>query len=159
MPPELSTLGVFHTFATVIAIYLAIDCYVSDGRINLKSRNGKAYLILNIFGCISTIWLIARTGTYGPGHAVALLAFILLVLGSILEMKIKRFKLLQALVLTTSVLLSLIPAVMETLTRLPVNAPFATGPEDTVVRASLGIIFLAYLMTCYWQIKSLRNSH
>jgi hypothetical protein len=35
MPPPLSTLGVFHTFATVIAIYLALDDLVARGRIDL----------------------------------------------------------------------------------------------------------------------------
>jgi hypothetical protein len=155
MPPPLSTLGVFHTFATVLAIYLAIDALIAEGRINLKSRNGKAYFVLTAFGCVSTLWLVARTGHYGPGHALGLIVMILLLLALGLEGR-ARYRLPQAIIMTTTLLFSLIPSIMETLTRLPVQAPLATGPEDNLVKASLTLAFLGYLATIFWQIKKLK---
>lgn len=158
MPPPLSTLGVFHTFATVVAIYLAIDDLIGLGRISLSSRNGKAYFVLTLFGCVSTIWLVARTGHYGPGHSLAILITIFLLVALALEKRIERFRLPQAIILTTTLLLSLIPSVMESLTRLPLGTPLATGPEDPLVKGILGIVFLSYLATVYWQIKNIKFS-
>jgi hypothetical protein len=157
MPPPLSTLGVFHTFATVLALYLAFDNYLEFGRINLKSRSGFVYWLLTAFGCISTVWLVARTGQFGPGHALAAIIVALLVASWILESRIAKFTALQAILLTTTVLLSLIPAVMETLTRLPLNAPLASGPEDLLVKASLAVVFVSYLAAGFWHIKRFRT--
>ena len=153
LPPPLSTLGVFHTFATVIALWLALDNVITEGRINLSSRNGKAYWVLTAFGCVSTIWLVARTGTYGPGHALAAIVMALLVI----SLGLGRRPLAQAIVLTTTLLFSLIPSIMETLTRLPVGQPWATGPEDGLVHGSLAVAFLGYLGIVSWQVKSLRR--
>jgi len=158
MPPPLSTLGVFHTIATIIAIYVAIEGIIVEGRINLKSRSGKSYFILTSFGCLSTIWLVARNGLYGPGHFLSLLIMILLVLALVLEKQIERFVLFQAIALTTTLLFSLIPAVMETLTRLPLHAPFATGPDDTIVKTSLAILFLSFLGTLFWQVQKFKRT-
>ena len=153
MPPPLSTLGVFHTFATVLAIYLGIDNLISQRRIDLKSRNGKAYFVLTAFGCISTIWLVARTGHYGVGHVLSLL--IMTLLGAALGLQ--RYRVPQAIVLTTTLLLSMIPSVMETLTRLPLGAPLATGPEDGLVKTSMAALLISYFSTVIWQIRSLRK--
>ena len=158
MPPPLSTLGVFHTFATVIAIYVALDDLVGKGRIDLASRNGRAYFVLTVFGCISTVWLTARTGHFGPGHVLAILIFLLLLVAGALQRQVQKFLVPQAVILTTTLMLSLIPSILETLTRLPLNAPLASGPEDPLIKGTLAATLLAYAGTIFWQVKKLKGS-
>ena len=158
MPPPLSTLGVFHTFATVIAIYLAVDELIGRGRIDLAARNGKAYFALTAFGCVSTVWLTARTGHYGPGHVLALLISILLSASLFLQPRIQKYLVPQALMMTTTLLLSLIPSILETFTRLPLKAPLATGPDDPLVKGTLAAALAAYVGTISWQIKKFKRA-
>jgi hypothetical protein len=51
----------------------------------------------------------------------------------------------------------LIPGVTESLTRLPVDSPIASGPDDPLVQKLVGICFLLFLAGATIQVIRLRS--
>jgi hypothetical protein len=51
----------------------------------------------------------------------------------------------------------MIPAFTETSTRLPVGAPWASGPDDPNLQKAVGIAFLVFLVGATAQIVRLRR--
>jgi len=92
---------------------------------------------------------IFRHGTAGPPHVVGVLTLIVLAL-AVVAGRFRAFGRASAYVETigypTSVLLLMIPAVTETLTRVPPSAPLVASPEEPifpVLYAGLLVLFLA----------------
>lgn len=52
----------------------------------------------------------------------------------------------------------MIPAFTETSTRLPVGAPWATGPEDPGLKAAIGVVFLVFLIGATAQVVRMRRT-
>jgi membrane-bound metal-dependent hydrolase YbcI (DUF457 family) len=154
---NLSTLGIVHTVVSILAIVCAIAGFATQGRVVPGSRLGRAYIVGTAIACLTAFGL-ARTGHFGPGHVLAALALICLVVAIVAELKkFKHWLLIQTFALTTSVFLSMIPATIETLTRLPLGAPFATGPEDPVAQRWLAVLLVGFLAGLGYQTLKLRR--
>ncbi|MBS1528239.1 MAG: hypothetical protein JST19_21515, partial [Bacteroidetes bacterium] len=130
MPNHLSILGIIHTAISIIAVLVAFFCLNRAGKIDPAGKWGKIYVWLTIVTCLTGL-PIMKTGHFTPGHYDAILILVLLPLG-IFAKKIfrKAANYVQVIIMSTTLFLSLIPAVVETLTRLPVSHPLASGAGD-----------------------------
>lgn len=154
MPNHLSILGIIHTAISVIALIAAFAALSQAGKIDPKSGTGKLYVLLTIITCL-TGFPIMKTGHPSGGHYLGIIILVLLPLGIYARRLFgKSWAYIQLITMSTTLFLSMIPAIIETLTRLPMSHPLATGPNDPVILKALSALLLIYLVgVCYQLIK------
>lgn len=159
MPNHLSILGIIHTVISVLAIIVAIVALFRYGKISPGNGPGKLYIILTIITCL-TGFPIMRTGQPTAGHVLGIIILVILPI-AVYARSIRFFgksaDYVQIILISLTLFFSMIPATVETLTRLPVEQPLAAGPDDPLVKMWLGIWFAAYLVGTTYQIIKLRN--
>ena len=60
--------------------------------------------------------------------------------------------------MTVTLMLSFVPAITETLTRLPISNPIAASQDAPVVKMSNGILLLVFLLLLAFQLIKLRKT-
>jgi len=160
MPNHLSTLGIIHTAISILALISAFYALARYGRINPANGAGKVYVLLTIITCLTGL-PIMKTGHPTPGHFLALIILVLLPLG-IFAKSIKPFgkgaEYIQVFILSLTLFFSCIPAVIETLTRLPISAPIAANPNAPVIQIGLIILFVCFMAGVIYQIIKLMKT-
>jgi hypothetical protein len=157
MPNHLSTLGILHTAVSIIAVLIAFYALFRDGKINPANGRGKLYVWLTVITCLTAL-PIMKTGHLTAGHYVAVTVLILLPIGIYAGRLFgKLADYLQVIIMSTTLFFSLIPAVVETLTRLPADHPTASGPNDPILQKGLMALVLLYVMGALYQIVKLRE--
>jgi hypothetical protein len=152
---HLTTIGAIHTVISLVALGCALISLIRDGAILPTNPTGKAYVILTVTASLLAFGVM-KTGHLSVAHALT--ALVLLCVGvGVFAHKIPAIKHLQTLALSTSLLLSLVPATVETFTRLPVDAPLASGPDSPIIQTSLGVLFLLYIAGVSYQIWQARK--
>lgn len=139
MPHPISTLGAFHTAISLLPLAAGLYSFVRYRAIEPAKRSGQLYLVGMLLSVLTAFGL-SSTGGFNAGHALGILA--LLVMGGALL--IRQLPLFPRLVpylsqfgFSFSFFLLLVPAIGETLTRLPVAHPLASGPESPLVRGTV----------------------
>ena len=157
-PNHLSILGIIHTAISIIALVVALLALVADGRVDPAKTLGKWYVWLTVLTCV-TGFPIMKTGHFTPGHYLSIIIVILLPLG-IYAHRIfgKAGDYLQVIFISTTVFLSFIPAVVETLTRLPISAPLASEPNDPIIQKAFGGLILIFVLGVIYQLVKLRTA-
>jgi phosphatidylglycerophosphate synthase len=158
MPNHLSILGIIHTAISIIAIILAFYALAQKGKINPSQDAGRLYAIFTVIACITSL-PIMETGHPTPGHLLAIIILVLLPLAIyVRSMRLFRRKAdyIQTVLMSTTLFLSLIPAVNETLTRLPPEDPLATGPDSFIVRIILLVLFILYITGIAYQVLKIK---
>lgn len=154
MPNHLSLLGIIHTAISVLAILAAIFALFHEGKINPENRAGKLYILLTVITCI-TGFPIMRTGHLTAGHYLSILILVLLPIGIYIK-SLRIFGKLapyaQIILLSATLCLSFIPAIVETLTRLPIAHPLADGPNDPIIQTGLNILIVLFLAGIIYQV-------
>jgi hypothetical protein len=59
--------------------------------------------------------------------------------------------------MTATLFFSLVPAVVETLTRLPLEQPLAEGPDSSIVKMGLLIMLVLFIAIMVYQAIKLKN--
>jgi hypothetical protein len=157
MPNHLSILGIIHTAISIIAILVAFFALFNDGKIDPANGRGKLYTWLTAITCITGL-PIMRFGHPTPGHYLAVIILILLTIG-IYARRIfgKAGAYVQLIVMSTTLFLSCIPAVVESLTRLPMEHPLASGPNDPLVQRVQLILVIVFIIGVIYQVIKLRK--
>src|SRR5476651_1358951 len=136
MPNHLSTLGIIHTAISIFALLSAFYALARYGRIIPVNAAGRLYIFLTVITCLTGL-PIMKTGQPTPGHFLAVLILVLLPFG-IFAKSIKPFAkgavYIQAFIMSLTLFFSCIPAIVETLTRLPINSPIAANPNAPVIQ-------------------------
>jgi len=142
MPNHLSTLGIIHTAISTLAILVALYAFYKDRKIDPASTSGKLYIWLIVVACI-TGFPIMRVGHPTPGHYLGVIIWVLLPLG-IYAGRIfgKAGDYIQVILLSTTVFLSFIPAIVESLTRLPIAPSLAAAPTDPLIKTGQMILIV-----------------
>jgi hypothetical protein len=157
-PNHLSLLGIIHTAISVLALLCGLYALFCDGRIDPANKRGKSYIWLTIITCVTGL-PIMRFGHVTPGHYLAVIILILLPVG-IYARQLRIFGKLadyvQVIILTTTLFLSFIPAVVETLTRLPESGPIASGPDDPLVQKAQLALVAIFITGVIYQVIKLR---
>ena len=154
MPNHLSVLGIIHTGLSILALVAAFYALFKAGVIDPQLPSGKAYIILTVLTCL-TGFPIMRTGHFGPAHALTIMVLVVLVLAIyVKQLRIfgSKWIYLQVGLMSFTLFLSFVPAVNETLTRLPISHPLAAGPDDPLVKMWLGIVLVLFVIGLVWQL-------
>ncbi|WP_183560373.1 hypothetical protein [Mucilaginibacter sp. SP1R1] len=159
MPNHLSILGIIHTAISVLAIIAAIVALIRWGKLSPGNKSGRLYIILTIITCI-TGFPIMKTGHPTAGHALGVIILVLIPLAIYArQLRIfgKAVDSVQIALLSLTLLLSMIPATVETLTRLPIKQPLANGPDASLVKMWLAIWFGLYIIGVIYQLVQLKK--
>jgi len=143
--PEMIPLGWFHTVIGFIALVSGGFTLVRFKEISLQTRSGQIYLATTLITA-GTALAIFQRGEFGPGHALAVMTLLALVVGTVAA-TIKPFgrwsRHVQAVSYSATLLFHCIPAVTDGLMRLPVGNPVLTSIEDPILRMCyLGLLVL-----------------
>jgi len=159
MPNHLSPLGIIHTAVSILALLVAFFCLFKDGRISPANDRGKLYIVLTTVTCI-TAFPIMKTGHFTQAHVLGVMVLILIPLGMYaryIKFFRKSAEYFQVVIMSTTLFLSFVPAIVETLTRLPISQPIASGPNDTIIQTGLLTLFLLFITGVAYQLWKIRS--
>lgn len=156
MPHPISALGAFHTVVSLVPFVAGLYGFVRYGKIDSSTQSGRLYLGGMVVAVFTSFGL-SSTGGFNIGHALGILA-LLSIFGALFVSRVSPLRrarpYLSQLGFTFSFFLLLVPAINETLTRLPVAHPLADGPESPIVRGALaawlGIFVLGSALQFWW---------
>jgi phosphatidylglycerophosphate synthase len=157
MPNHLSILGIIHTAISIIAIIVALYALIRDGQINPKNGSGKLYILLTIITCITAL-PIMRTGHPTAGHNLAVIILVVLpiaVYAPSFKFLGKSAAYIQIFLMSLTLFFSFIPAIVETLTRVPISRPIANGPDSPVIKMGLLILVVLFTVGVLYQLIKL----
>ncbi|MBH1494943.1 hypothetical protein JY423_03910 [Stenotrophomonas maltophilia] len=156
MAHPLSLLGAIHTAISLVPILAGLYGFIRHRAIDPGTRSGKVYLIGLVLS-VATSFTVSSTGGLNPGHAFGVIV-LLVAFGGVLAARLswlgRSGRYLSTFALSFSFLLSLVPGVNETLTRLPVAHPLAAAPMAPVVLQTLlgclVIFVIGFVAQCWW---------
>lgn len=155
MQHPLSLLGTIHTAISIVALVYAAIALIRTGKIDPYSATGKYYSIFTALGCITAFGL-SKAGGFNPGHALAILILLLLAVAYFVGRRPAAAgwgAYLIAFSMTTTLLLSLLPAINETFTRVPLSHPLATDINSPAIQNALKGLLLAYVIGLVLQFR------
>lgn len=153
----LTPLGVFHTLISLVAVATGAISLIRNGKISWDNSLGKTYVVTTIIVCL-TGFGIFQHGGFGKPHALGVIT--LIVLGVVYAANRKSFGKLSAYIETIGYSMTfffhIVPAITETATRLPLDAPLASSPEDPNIKMAIGISFVLFLIGAIVQVRKMR---
>lgn len=161
MPNHLSTLGIIHTIISVLAIIAAFVALFQSGRIDPRSSTGRWYVILTILTCLTSFGVM-KTGKLTPAHGLSVLVLLLILLAIYARRLFgARGSKVETILMSATLFFSFIPAITETLTRLPISHPIAESPDASPVKTGYLILLIAFAVGLYLQLRKSKpaNSH
>ena len=154
----LTFLGVFHTTISLIAVAIGAVALIRDGKITWDNPIGKIYFITTIIVCL-TGFGIFQHGGFGKPHALGVITLIVLAIAFAVGKKTVLFGRFSPYVETVSYSMTfffhIVPGITETATRLPLNAPLASSPEDPNIHMTIGICFVLFVIGAMLQVRRL----
>lgn len=150
MANPLSTLGIIHTAISLAPVVAGLYGFARYGAIVPATRSGKIYLATLVLAVLTAAGL-SSTGGFNEGHALGIVTLAVIAGSLAIERlafvgRLKPY--LTTLGFSFSYFLLIVPAIAETLKRLPASQPLASGPESPIVQTTLLawlVIFLAGL--------------
>lgn len=155
MSHPLSPLGIVHTAISLVPIVAGVYGFIRYRAINPATRAGQLYL-LGLVLSVVTSFTVSSTGGLNPGHAFGVV-ILLIAFGGVLAARLRLLgrlaPYLSTFALSFSFLLSLVPGVNETLTRLPVAHPIAAAPLAPVILQTLlgcaAVFAIGFVAQCW----------
>jgi hypothetical protein len=158
-PFQLTPLGLFHTLVSLVCVVAAFMALARHKGISPRTRLGQIYLGTLVITTL-TGFPIFRHGTAGPPHVLGVITLVVLTIAGFAETS-RLFGLASVYVKTVSysmtVLLLMIPAVTETLTRVPAGAPLVASPESPIFGPLYTALLVAFLIGAGLQVRTLRR--
>lgn len=153
--PEISPIGWFHTALGVIALVSGAVALIRSREITLRTPLGKLYLLATLVTA-ATALLIFQRGSFGPGHALAVMTILALFVGTLaattkLFGKLSRY--VQALGYSSTLLFHCVPAVTDGLMRLPVGDPVVSSLDDPLLQACYLVLLVLFLIGITMQLR------
>ena len=148
----LSTLGIVHTVISLAAIPFGVAALVKAGRIDVGSVVGRAYVALAFVGAVTAFGVIKTP----QGMGLTVLTLVALATGVAAHAGVfgkVRAAVVETIAMTVSLFFVLLPGATETVTRLPVDAPFAAAPDAPVALAVQGALFAALVAGIVLQLR------
>ena len=157
--PEMTALGWFHTVLGVTALLSGGFTLYRYREITLQSRSGKVYLAATLVTAATALAIYQR-GTFGPGHALAILTLAALAIGTLAgtTQVFGRFsRRVRAVSYSATLLFHMIPAITDGLLRLPVGDPVLSSIEDPVLRVCYLALLILFLVGITLQLRWIRR--
>jgi hypothetical protein len=157
----LTNLGIVHTAISLIAVGAGILAFFKDKEISPRNGVGKLYIWTTVLTCL-TGFPIMQHGGFGKPHAVGVITLLTLLLAALagkgtLFGRASRY--VETVSYTATFLFHMIPAVVETTTRLPLSAPLIKDREGPELKAATGVLLLLFLIGATCQVIRLRARH
>ncbi len=156
---DLTTLGIVHTAASLIALVSGFTALARDREILPATRLGQVYVGATLVTAASALGIFQHGG-FGPGHALAIVALAAVGAG-ILAAATSVFgglsRYVQAVSFSATVLFHLVPGFTEVLTRLPIGAPLLPSAQAPAFKAIYAVLALAFAVGLTIQIRWLRR--
>ena len=159
MLPPITFLGWIHTGCGIAAILIGAYALNKYKVISFSERAAKIYLLLTLITA-STALAIYNQGGFRIAHVLAILTLLALMAGTLVEktyMLGSLSKYFFTLCYTSTFLFHLIPAITDTLRRLPVGDPFATSLDDPLVVSFHILFFIIFVFSYLWQVRWLKK--
>ena len=159
MLPPITFLGWIHTGCGIAAILIGAYALNKYKVISFSERAAKIYLLLTLITA-STALAIYNQGGFRIAHVLAILTLLALMAGTIVEktyMLGSLSKYFFTLCYTSTFLFHMIPAITDTLRRLPVGDPFATSLDDPLVISLHILFFVIFIFLYVWQVQWLKR--
>ena len=160
MSHPISTLGAFHTVLSLIPVAAGLVAFARHGSIDPASGVGKVYWG-GMLAAVVTSFGLSSTGHFNAGHALGLIALFVMLVGTLaprIRFLGRSAVYLQTLAMSFSFMLLLVPGTNETLTRLPVGHPLASGGIDSpIVESALAGLFGLFLIGTAYQMFKLAS--
>lgn len=161
--PEITALGWFHTGIAIVALLAGVYSLVKYKFIKPANRSAQIYLLCTFLAAASSL-MIYNQGGFGPAHILGILTLLAL-FGGFAVKKIPFFAPIsdyfEALCFSATFLFHMIPAITDTMLRLPVGDPFATTIEDPRIRGFyllfLVLFIIGFALQC-WVLRKRSSS-
>jgi hypothetical protein len=156
----LTTLGVIHTAISLVALATGAFALIRDRKISWNNTIGKVYIITTILTCL-TGFGIFQHGGFGKPHILGVITLLVLAIAywaSTDKKPVFSFSPYAEVVgYSMTFFFHLIPGFTETLTRLPLAGPIASGPDDPKLQTIVGVCFVLFLIGATLQVLKLRK--
>jgi uncharacterized membrane protein len=156
---NITPLGWIHTILGLIAVVAGFAALIGHRQIDMASGSGRAFFWLTAATAVTGLFIF-RHGGFGVPHVLSLLTLAVLALGWFGERRGARGGFWRH-VAVVSYLLALffhfIPGFTETLIRVPIGDPWASGIEDPRLRQPIGAAFVVFLVAAVWQVLRVRR--
>ncbi len=154
----LTTLGVFHTAISLVALVCGVWALARYKEISPRNGLGQIYLV-GTFITAATGLFIFQHGGFGPPHVLSILTILALAVGTVaatsgLFGRASRY--VQAISYSSTIFFHLIPGVTETTTRLPRGAPLVASPDEPVLKTVALVLLVLFLIGLALQLRWLR---
>jgi uncharacterized membrane protein len=153
----LTSLGVFHTLISLVAVATGAISLIRDGKISWNNDLGKIFVLTTIIVCL-TGFGIFQHGGFGKPHVLGVITLVTLVViwaaskGSLG----KSSAYIERVGYSLTFFFHIVPAVTESATRLPLDAPLASSPEDPRIQMVIGICLILFLIGAVLQVRKMR---
>lgn len=152
----ITPLGWLHTLGSLPAIPLAVYMIARHGRITPRSTAGTAYLLSMLVGALSVFPVAKQPVSVVIG--IATLVFLATGYGvGYLSLLGRSRKYIETMSLSVTVFLLMVPAVSETLRRVPDGHPFVTDLKSPVLLGAQGALFAILVVGVVIQLAALRR--
>lgn len=156
---NITAFGALHTLIALVGFFAGFVALFRHREIRLNTTAGTTFFWFTV-GAAFTGLFIFRHGGFGVPHVLSLITLGVLALAWFADRR-NAFGRLSGYVAVLSNLTALffhfIPASVETLTRIPLGAPYAANPEDPRLFGPIGTAFVAYLIGAIWQLWRMRG--
>jgi uncharacterized membrane protein len=154
----LTPLGVFHTAISLVAVAAGVIALVRDQAISGRNVVGKVYIVTTVITCLPAFG-IYQHGGFGKAHVLGIITLVVLGVAGIAETtrlfgRASRY--VETVSYSATFLFHMIPAITETSTRLPLDAPLVDSPDAPALQAASGVLFIAFLIGATLQVLRLR---
>jgi uncharacterized membrane protein len=157
----LTSLGVFHTLISLLAVGAGAVALIRDKKISWDNPIGKFYVATTIVVSL-TGFGIFQHGGFGKPHALGILTLLVLGVAFAAGEKTKQFgrfsPAIEIVSYSMTFFFHIVPAITETATRLPLDSPLASNPEDPNIQMAIGVCLLLFIIGATWQVRSLRTT-
>ncbi|MFC0186327.1 hypothetical protein SAMN04515674_1062 [Pseudarcicella hirudinis] len=158
----LTYLGVIHTAISLVALATGFISLIRYREISYNNQVGKIYVITTILTCL-TGFGIYQHGGFGKPHVLGIITLLVIGLALFASKKSKPLGGASPFIAIVSFSMTfffhLVPGFTESFTRLPLSAPLASGPDDPIVKTSVGISFVLFLIGSVLQVISLKKKN
>jgi uncharacterized membrane protein len=154
----LTNLGIVHTAISLVAVGAGIVALIRDKEITSRNGVGKLYIWTTVLTCL-TGFPIMQHGGFGKPHALGIITLITLVVAWQAGRgkwfgRASRY--VEVVSYSATFLFHMIPALVETSTRLPVGAPLFKDREGPELQAATGVLLVLFLIGAALQVWRLR---
>lgn len=154
----LTTLGVFHTAISLVALVCGVWALARYKEISLRNGLGQIYVVGTFLSAASGLFIFQHGG-FGPPHVLSILTILALAVGTVAatsQLFGRASRYIQVISYSSTIFFHLIPGVTETSTRLPRGAPLVASPDSPVLQTAYVVLLVVFLIGLTLQLRWLR---